>query len=292
MLTQQIVNGLSLGAVYTLIALGYSLVMGILRILNLAVSELFMIGAYFGFAVLLSDYSIATAVAVAMGGVAVLAIVVERVAYRPLRDAPVIMPLLSTLGASIILQNVAINLWGSDPLQLPDTLADERISIGSVNIGQFQAIVLIAAMVLVAALALIVQKTRLGRGLRATAENREVALILGVPAERVTVAAFALSGVLAGAAGVLVSLHYNAVTPYIGVDVGLKAVAVMVVGGTNRIWGVLIAGPLIGIVEVLTIAYGGSNYRDMMVYGLMILVLLLRPQGILSGTNPMERRRV
>jgi branched-chain amino acid transport system permease protein len=292
MLAQQIVNGFSLGAVYTLVALGYSLVMGILGILNLAVSELFMIGAYFGFAALLSGYPIAVAVAIAMAGVGFLAIVVERTAYRPLRDSPVIMPLLSTLGASIILQNIAVNVWGSDPIQLPDSLADERITLGWVSIGQFQLVVLIAAAALVAALALIVQKTRLGRGLRATAENREVALILGVPAQRVTVAAFALSGVLAGAAGVLISLHYNAVTPYIGVDVGLKAIAVMVIGGTNRIWGVLLAGPLVGIVEVITIAYGGSSYRDMVVYGLMILVLLLRPQGILAGTNPMERRRV
>jgi branched-chain amino acid transport system permease protein len=292
MLAQQLINGLMLGAVYTLIALGYSLVMGILGILNLSVSEIFMMGSYFGFAVLLRGYPLAIAVPAAMAGAALLSILVERFAYRPLRDAPVVMPLLSTLGVSIILQNVAVNVWGSDPMQLPGTLAGGRIALGPVSIGKFQVVVILATVALVAAVAFIVQKTRLGRGLRAAAESPEIALILGVPAQRVTVAAFALSGALAGAAGILIGLHYNAITPYVGVDVGLKAIAVMVVGGTTRIWGVLLAGPLMGIAEVLTIAYGGSNYRDMVIYGLMILVLLVRPQGILAGTSPLERQRV
>ena len=292
MLAQQLINGLTLGAVYTLIALGYSLVMGILGILNLSVSEIFMMGSYIGFAVLLRGYPLAIAVPAAMAGAALLAILVERIAYRPLREAPVVMPLLSTLGVSIILQNVAVNVWGSDPEQLPETLAGGRIALGPVSIGDFQVVVILATVALVAAVAWIVQKTRLGRGLRAAAESPEIALILGVPAQRITIAAFALSGALAGAAGILIGLHYNAITPYVGVDVGLKAIAVMVVGGTTRIWGVLLAGPLMGIAEVLTIAYGGSNYRDMVIYGLMILVLLVRPQGILAGTNPLERQRV
>ncbi|HEX9466098.1 MAG TPA: branched-chain amino acid ABC transporter permease [Alphaproteobacteria bacterium] len=290
MLLQQVINGLTLGAVYTLIALSFSLVMGILGVLNLAIADLFMLGGYFGLTVVIGGHSVWLAIACAMVGAAILAFVVERVAYRPLRDAPVIMPLLSTIGFSIIFQNVALNLWGSDPLQLPDELFDERIAIGPASVGVMQVVVLAVAIILVAALAAIVQKTWLGRGLRAVAENWDVARLLGVPASRVVSAAFILSGLLSGAAGVLIGLHYSAITPFTGVDTGLKAIAVMVVGGVNRIWGVLIAGPLIGIIEVMSIVYGGSAARDMVVYGLMILVLLVRPQGLLGGTRTEGQR--
>jgi branched-chain amino acid transport system permease protein len=286
------VNGLTLGAVYTLIALSFSLVMGILGILNLAIAELFMIGGYLGFAIIAAKLPLPLALAVGMLGAALTAVVIERVAYQPLRDTPVITPMLSTLGFSIILQNVATNVWGSDPLQLPSELFDRRYSFGPVSIGLMQIIVIGATVVLVGLLAFVVQKTPAGRALRAVAENRDVARLLGVSAGRVTLLAFVLSGALAGAAGVLISLHYAAITPYIGVEVGLKAIAVMVVGGVTNIWGALLAGPLIGMVEVLTVAYGGSQVRDLVVYGFMILILLLRPQGILGGVRSDVGQRV
>jgi len=137
-----------------------------------------------------------------------------------------------------------------------------------------------------------VQKTPMGRALRAVAENREVARILGVSADRLTMLAFILSGSLAGVAGVLIALHYGTITPYLGVEIGLKAIAVMVIGGTRQIWGALVAGPLIGIAEVLTVAYGGSQVRDFVVYGFMILILLLRPQGLLGGARSDQGQRV
>ena len=291
-LLQQIVNGLTLGAVYTLIALSFSLVMGILGILNLAIAELFMFGGYLGFAAIMSNLPLPVAIAAGMGGAALLAMVIEKVGYQPLRDAPVVTPMLSTLGFSIILQNVATNVWGSDPLQLSDELLGTRFVIGPISISAMQLLVLGATIVLVAVLAYIVQRTSIGRALRAVAENRDVARLLGVPANRLTLLAFALSGALAGAAGVLISLHYAAITPYIGVEVGLKAIAVMVIGGTTRIWGALVAGPLIGVLEVMTVAYGGSQIRDFVVYGFMIAILLLRPQGILGGTRAEQGQRV
>jgi branched-chain amino acid transport system permease protein len=292
MLLQQLVNGLTLGAVYTLIALSFSLVMGILGILNLAIAELFMIGGYLGFAIIAAKLPLPLALAAGMLGAALTAAVIERVAYQPLRDTPVITPMLSTLGFSIILQNVATNVWGSDPLQLPSELFDRRFTVGPVSIGLMQLIVIGATLVLVGLLAFVVQKTPAGRALRAVAENRDVARLLGVSAGRVTLLAFVLSGALAGAAGVLISLHYAAITPYIGVEVGLKAIAVMVVGGVANIWGALLAGPVIGIAEVLTVAYGGSQVRDLVVYGFMILILLLRPQGILGGARSDMGQRV
>jgi branched-chain amino acid transport system permease protein len=291
-LLQQIVNGLTLGAVYTLIALSFSLVMGILGILNLAIAELFMFGGYLGFATVMAHWPLPVAIVAGMAGAALLAMVIEKVGYQPLRDAPVVTPMLSTLGFSIILQNVATNIWGSDPLQLSDELLGTRFVVGPISISAMQVLVLGATIALVATLAYIVQRTSIGRALRAVAENRDVARLLGVPANRLTLLAFALSGALAGAAGVLISLHYAAITPYIGVEVGLKAIAVMVIGGTTRIWGALVAGPLIGVLEVMTVAYGGSQIRDFVVYGFMIAVLLLRPQGILGGMRGEQGQRV
>jgi branched-chain amino acid transport system permease protein len=292
MLLQQLVNGLTLGAVYTLVALSFSLVMGILSILNLAIGELFMLGGYLGFTVIAASLPLPVALIVGMAGAALAGVVIELIAYEPLRKAPLITPMLSTLGFSLILQNVVTNVWGSDPLQLPSELFGRRLALGPANIGVMQLAVIGVTVVLVAAVAFVIQKTSAGRALRAVAENREVARLLGVSSQRVTLLAFALSGTLAGAAGVLVSLHYAAITPYIGVDTGLKAIAVMVIGGVAQVWGALLAGPLIGIAEVLTIAYGGSQARDLVVYGLMILILLLRPQGLLGGARSDIGQRV
>lgn len=283
MLIQQLVNGLTLGAVYTLIALSFSLVMGVLGVLNIAIAELFMIGGYLGFTLIAAGLPIPVAIAGGMVGAGLIAVVIEKVGYQPLRDAPVIVPLLSTLGFAIILRDVATNIWGSNPLLLPGDFLVTRIEIGPVSIGSMQLVVIVTTIVLVAAMAYVVQRTPVGRGLRAVAENRDVARLLGVSAARLTTVAFGLSGLLAGAAGVLIGMHYTAMTPYIGVETGLKAIAVMVIGGVARIWGALLAGPLIGVLEVLTVAYGGSQIRDMVVYGFMILVLLLRPQGLLGG---------
>jgi branched-chain amino acid transport system permease protein len=282
-LLQQVVNGLTLGAVYTLVALGFSLVMGILGVLNLAIAELFMIGGYVGLTLVLADYPLPVAVLAAAAVAALLGVAVEKVAYQPLRRAPPIAPLLSTLGCSVILQTVAVNIWGSDPLQLPPDLLDMRFDLGQASIGLAQVVIIAVAVLLVAVLALLVQRSSMGQALRAIAENRDVARLLGVNAGRLTSAAFAISGALAGIAGVLIGLHYAAITPYVGVETGLKAIAVMVIGGTTSIWGVLLAGPLVGLVEVFSVVHGGAAFRDFAVYGLMILVLLLRPQGLLGG---------
>src|SRR5580692_12812859 len=292
MLLQQLVNGITLGAVYTLLALSFSIVMGILGILNLAIAELFMIGGYLGFAAITAHWSLPLAVAAGMAGAAAISAVIEKIGYEPLRDAPLVTPMLSTLGFSIILQNVATNVWGSDPLQLTDEVLSGRFNIGPVSVSAIQLTVLGVTVLLVALLAFLVQRTSIGRALRAVAENRDVARLLGVPAGRVTLIAFMLSGSLAGAAGVLIGVHYAAITPYIGVEIGLKAIAVMVVGGTTRIWGALIAGPLMGVVEVMTVAYGGSQIRDFVVYGFMILILLVRPQGLLGGGRSDQGQRV
>src|ERR1700733_7932053 len=165
MLLQQLVNGLTLGAVYTLLALSFSLVMGILGILNLAIAELFMIGGYFGFTLISANVPLPVAVLAGMAGAGAIAVVIEKIGYQPLRDAPLVTPMLSTLGFSIILQNVATNVWGSDPLQLPDSYFGAQYTVGPINIGEMQLIVMGATVVLVALVAYIVQRTSVGRAL-------------------------------------------------------------------------------------------------------------------------------
>lgn len=283
MFLQQAINGLTLGAVYTLVALAFSLVMGVLGVLNLAIAELFMIGGYVGLTLVLAEYPLPVAVAGAAAAAAALSVVVERIAYRPLRDARPIMPLLSTLGCSVILQTIAVNIWGTDPLQLPPDILEDRIPFFGASFGLAQLVILGTAIVLVAALALVVQRTRFGEALRAVAENRDIARLLGVKADRMMSAAFVIAGGLSGIAGVLISLHYAAITPYVGVETGLKAIAVMVIGGTTSIWGVLLAGPIVGLVEVFSVVLGGAAFRDFAVYGLMIMVLLFRPHGLLGN---------
>ena len=197
MLAQQIVNGLTLGAVYTLIALSFSLVMGILSILNLAIGELFMLGGYIGFSVIAANFPLPVALLAGMAAGALTAIIIGKIACEPLRDAPPITPLLSTLGFSIILQNVVTNVWGSDPLQLPSEMFDERLTLGSLNVGVMQLAVIGVTIILVGALAWLIQSTSAGRALRAVAENREVARLLGVSVGRMMTHAFAISGALA-----------------------------------------------------------------------------------------------
>ncbi len=289
---QQIVNGLTLGAIYTLIALSFSLVMGVLGILNLAIAEIFMFAGFVGFTLILSGAPLPVALLAGMGAAVVISLVIEKIGYEPLRGAPVTMPMLSTLGFSIILQNVATNIWGSDPLQLPDQYLGARVALGEVSIGSMQLLVIGVTIVLVAAITFLIRSTSLGRALRAVAESPDVARLLGIRATRILSLAFALSGLLAGAAGVLVSLHYAAITPYIGVETGLKAIAVMVIGGVTRASGALIAGPLIGLAEVAVVTYGGAQIRDLVVYGLMIFILLVRPQGLLGGGRTDQGPRV
>lgn len=283
MILQQLVNGLTLGAVYTLIALSFSLVMGILGILNIAIADLFMLAGFIGISALISGFSFPLALAAGVAGAVVVSILIKAIAYDPVRSSSVITPLLTTLGCSMILQNVVTNVWGSDPIQLPFEHLGERLRLGPISVGTLQLLVLGTSIAAVAALGALVQKTGTGRGLRAVAENRDVARLLGVSAERLTIIAFALSGALAGIAGVLIGMHYAVITAYVGVETGLKAIAVMVVGGVTRIWGALLAGPLIGVLEVMTVTYGGSQIRDFVVYGMMILILLLRPEGLLGG---------
>jgi branched-chain amino acid transport system permease protein len=283
MFWQQIVNGLTLGSIYTLVALGYALIMGYLGVLNVAVSEIFMATAFVGWTLLSRGLPLVAAFVGALLAAAAGSVVVELVGYRPFLRKDVLVPLLSTISLSIVIDSVVINLWGTTPLQFPPLPGLARtFRLGHVQVSALQVLMFATTVVLCALLSLLVHRTQVGRAIRAVAENLDGAQLLGIPVARVTLLTFALSGLLAGAAGVLVGLSYSAINPEIGQDVGLQAIAVMVMGGIDNAWGSIVAGPLIGIAEALTAGYLNASYTGFVIYGLFILVLLFRPEGILA----------
>ena len=289
MLLQQLVNGLMLGASYALIAVAFALILGIFDMLNIAIGEVFMLGAFFGLTLVKVGLPFLLALPVAMVLAGMVNLVIERFAFRPLRGTPPVIPLLSSIGFSMLLQDTATNIWGSERTQFPPSVHVFSFQLGPVLLSSVQMVILATAVILMVVLQLLVRRTAIGRGMRAVAESPETAGILGVDAGRIIAVTFFVSGALAGAAGMLVGLTFSVISPFIGIEIGLKGVAAMVVGGAGNIQGAMLAGPLLGIAEVLSVAYLGAAHRDVVVYGLLILVLVVRPAGLLGAV---ERARV
>jgi branched-chain amino acid transport system permease protein len=293
---QELVNGITTGALYSLVALGFSMVYGVLKLLNFAHGDLYMIGAYIGFFViqwfggaahltiavplLLLIMFVLAAVVVGFLGVAI-----ERFAYRPLRDAPRIAPLITAIGISFFLESAALLLFGAQ-YRVYNTSEfislSSGIQIGSVTIDSVQILVLVLGLVLMAGLQLLVHRTRLGRQMRAVAADREAAEMLGINVNLVIAATFFLGSALAGIAGVMAGLLFNQVTPTIGFIAGLKAFTAAVVGGIGSIPGAMLGGLLIGVAESFVTGYISSTYTNLIVFALLIVVMLVRPSGLLG----------
>ncbi|MBI3090284.1 MAG: branched-chain amino acid ABC transporter permease [Candidatus Tectomicrobia bacterium] len=290
MFLEQVVNGIFLGSMYALVAIAFTLIMGIFGMLNIAVGEVFMLGAFFGMSLIMAGVPFHFALPLAMIGSGVVSLVIERLSFRPLRHAPLLVPLLSTIGFSILLQNLANIVWGTERLEFPGVAALPDLKLGSMVIPSVQFLVLGSAVALILALDLFIQRTRVGRGMRAVAENLETSSILGVEPNGIILVTFFVSGLLAGASGVFFGLTFSLIAPTIGLEVGLKGIAAMVVGGLGNMRGGIIGGLLIGITETLSVAYISASYRDVFVYSLLFLALIIRPEGIL-GTVQQEKGR-
>src|SRR5215472_8839152 len=286
MLLQQLVNGVMLGSTYALIAIGYTLIFGVLGLLHLAHGEVFMVGAFAGLVAVRATGSVLLAMAFAMVVTGVLGVVIERVAFRPLRGAHHLAPLATTIGAGIVLQETTRWYFGPEQKGFPPTLAADVWQLGSLRISSAQAFLLVTAVVLMAALHLFLARTSAGRAIRASAEDQSVATLLGVNVNGTIVVCFLIGSALAGAAGVLVGLIYNSVHPFIGVQMGIKGLVVMMLGGLGNVTGAMLAGVLLGILEVLGAGYLASSYRDAFAFGALMLVLLVRPEGLLGVQAP------
>ncbi len=287
---QQLFNGIMLGSTYALIAMAFTVLMGILNMLNFAIGEVFMVGAILGVTFVRMGISFYVALPLAVLCAGIVSLAIERFSFRPLRQAPPLIPLLSTIGFSIFLQNVTVNLWGSERSQFPRWLEPVDFHVGPLLISSTQVIFLAAAVLLMVGLDLFIQRTRLGRGMRAVAESIETANILGVDSNRIISTTFFLSGALAGASGILFGLSFSMVSPFMGMEPGIKGIAAMIVGGMGNLRGAIVGGMLIGVTEVLSVGYWGAPAKDFAVYGALFVALLIRPQGILGMMQAGKQR--
>lgn len=287
---QQLVNGLSLGSIYALIALGYTMVYGIIKLINFAHGDIYMLGAFTAFyATTVFHLNFFLALIVAMVLCGVLGVLIERIAYKPLRHATRITALITAMGVSYILEYTTQYFAGSEVKTFPeDVLNNAVFQIGGIQISQQQIYIIAVTLILMLALTYIVGRTRMGRAMRAVSVDEKAAELMGISVDRTISFTFLLGSVLAGAAGVLVGVYYNSINPLMGMVPGLKAFIAAVFGGIGIIPGAMVGGYFIGIVEVLVSGYGNSMYRDAVVFAILILILILKPAGLL-GKNVGEK---
>jgi branched-chain amino acid transport system permease protein len=293
---QLCVNGLTLGSVYALIALGYSMVYGILKLLNFAHGDVYMVGAFIGYGIMTvfgappgSSVPVWLLVSFMFGGAmlgcALLGVIIERFAYRPLREAPRIAPLISALGVSFFLQNSALLLLGAQFRSYPFGLIGNGggVQISSVFISATRIFVMAGALLLMILLTVFVNRTRLGKAMRATSFDREAAMMMGINADRVIAATFFIGSALAGAAGVMFGLVFTQIFHFMGFTAGLKGFTAAVVGGIGSLPGAMLGGLLIGLGEAFATGYVSSTYQDLIVFSILIFTIIVRPTGLLGA---------
>ncbi len=289
---QQILNGVFLGSIYALFAVGYTLVFGVLDILNLAHAAVFMLSAFCALA-LVADAHLSIWIALPLGTLAggLIGILLERIAFRPLRGRSDsnISGLISSLAMATVFEAIALQIFGPDVSRFPQgTFPDRLIRVGTATASLLQFCIVAISVVLMALLTVLLSKTRLGRRIRAVAESPRAARILGIDVDRVIAIAFFLSSALGGAAGVLFGLAFNSISPDVGRSVELKGLAVIILGGMGSVPGAVIAGFALGIVEVFTVANLGSSFRDAVSFAVLFLVLIARPRGLFGRAAARE----
>lgn len=290
MLYQQLINGLMLGASYSLVAIGYTLIFGVLNLLYFAHGEVFMIGAFVGlYMVTLGGTNIYVALLGAMITSALVGIIAVYVSVRPVSKDHPLAPLISTIGLTIVIQNLAIYIFGGQQVAFPDTIEETLYHIGPITISSVQIFILTVAITLMVVLWLFIERTKMGRAIRATAENHETAALLGVNVNRVVLVTFIIGSGIAGIAGVLDGIKNSGISPFMGLGAAVKGLIVMLLGGLGNVFGAMVAGLLLGMIEILTSAYIGTTQRDFFSFAILILILLYKPTG-LFGTRTTEQR--
>ncbi len=294
---QHFINGLSIGSIYSLIALGYTMVYGILQMINFAHSEVYMMGAFFAyysakFLNLEKSPSYSTLIivlAITMILCSLLALTIEKFAYRPLRKQPKLNVLITAIGVSLFLQYFAQIIFGADPKVFPNLINNQLLfEVGGVSINTFDVTILGVSLLSMLGLHFLVYHTKMGQGMRAVSHNPAVASILGVNVNRTIALTFIAGSSLAGIGSVLVGIKYQKIEPLMGTMIGLKAFVAAVLGGIGSIAGAVVGGLVLGISEVLVVVYGSSQYRDALAFGILIFILLFKPAGIF-GKNTIEK---
>ena len=287
---QQLVNGLAVGSIYALIALGYTMVYGTIKLINFAHGDVYMMGAFIGyFAVMVLKLNVFLALLVAMVACAVLGVVIERVAYKPLRKSTRVAALITAIGVSYLLENVMSYFFGAESRPFPSDFGTETFTLfGDVSVNGKQILIFGITVLLMALLQFIVRYTKMGKAMRAVAVDEQAAQLMGIDVDGVISFTFALGSALAGIAGVLVGVYYNTISTTMGITVGLKAFVAAVLGGIGSIPGAMVGGYLIGLLETMVSFFGYSPYRDGVVYFLLFIILIVLPAG-LFGKNVREK---
>ena len=294
---QQLVNGITWGSIYALIALGYTMVYGILRLINFAHGDVYMVGAFVAFyaARLLGahgpvgPFGAVSILLIAMAACALLGVVIERGAYKPLRSSPRLTALITAIGVSLLLENLGLIVFGADPKFFPQLVARKQMELGpGVIVGSHQLVVLGVAVLLMLLLQIVVFKTKIGKAMRAVSFHREAASLMGISTDNVITFTFAVGSALAAAAGVLVALSNPKIDPLMGIMPGIKAFVAAVLGGIGNIPGAVVGGLIMGIAEVMVVGYVSSTFRDAIAFALLIIILLVKPTG-LFGTGVTEK---
>ncbi|MBD8005731.1 branched-chain amino acid ABC transporter permease [Bacillus norwichensis] len=294
MLLEQIINGLTLGSIYAIVALGYTLVFGVLNIINMGHGEIFMFGAFMGVLVTsVLGMPLYVAFIAAIIVTAVIGYLMERLALRPLRGKKGVShlaPLISTIGVSIFLENLAHHLFGAGNKPFRTQLSEMSIQVGSVSVYYVQIVIFIIAIILMVGLSFWLSKTKAGKALRASAENLEVASLLGVDTKKMITLTVVIASAMGGVAGVLVGLAFNSVAPQMGLSIGLKGLAIIILGGMGSVNGAMAGGLILGLSETMVVAFGNSGYRDAIAFVAIIVILIVRPQGIFGKAASGDRR--
>lgn len=289
---QQLINGITWGSIYALIALGYTMVYGVLRLINFAHGDVYMVGAFVGFYSIrwmkIGDHPTILGVAfvflISLLACALLGFAIERGAYRPLRKAPRLTALITAIGVSLLLENAGQLIFGADPKFFPQLIIKKDvISSGGIILTNQQLIVLTISLFLVASLQLFIKKTKTGKAMRAVSFNREAASLMGISVDKIISITFMIGSALAAAAAILVALTNPKIEPLMGIMPGIKAFVAAVLGGIGNIPGAMLGGLIMGIAEVMVVGYISSTYRDAIAFAILILILLFKPSGLLGA---------
>ncbi|MEX3746651.1 MULTISPECIES: branched-chain amino acid ABC transporter permease [Lysinibacillus] len=286
---QQLVNGISLGSIYALIALGYTMVYGIIKLINFAHGDVFMIGSFIGFyAIAKWELGFFPALLLAMAVCAIFGVLIERIAYKRLRNATRIAALITAIGVSLLIEYTTIFFRGAQPAAYPEVIKNKSFDVFGVQISSTSILILTVAIVLMILLQFIVHKTKIGKAMRAVSHDADAARLMGINVDNTISATFAIGSALAGAAGVIFGIYYTKIDPLMGVIPGVKAFIAAVLGGIGIIPGAMVGGMLLGVVESLVSALGFSLWRDAAAFVILILILIFRPSGIF-GKNAREK---
>ncbi|WP_127716113.1 branched-chain amino acid ABC transporter permease [Halobacteriovorax sp. HLS] len=287
-LGQYLINGLTQGSIYALVALGYTMVYGIIKLINFAHGEFYMIGGFIGFYTISAGLPLYLALPVAMIGSGLIAVIVERLVYKPIRHAGRIPALITALGISLFFQYSGQQVLGADPKAFPQAIEVKTYMYGEIMITNIQLIILVATFILMMILWWLVNHTKIGKAMRATSFSHDAAELMGIDTNKIISFTFFIGAAMAGAAGVLVGMYYSTVEPMMGLIPGLKAFIAAVLGGIGIIPGAVIGGLTLGVAENLVVGFWVSTYRDAVAFAILIIILLIKPAGIL-GKNRKEK---